>query len=68
VDRPVILIGSGELAQRLGVSDRHIRRLVRERRIPYVRWGRVLRFDPAEIDEWVEANRTAALERTRRTA
>lgn len=31
-----------------------MRRLVAERRIPYVKWGHLLRFDPLAIDEWVE--------------
>jgi excisionase family DNA binding protein len=32
------------------VTERHIRRLVQERRIPFVKWGHPLRFDPDEID------------------
>jgi excisionase family DNA binding protein len=45
------------VAERLGVNHRHIRRLVNERRIPFVKWGHLLRFDPGEIDAWVEAAR-----------
>jgi excisionase family DNA binding protein len=45
------------VAERLGVNHRHIRRLVNERRIPFVKWGHLLRFDPDEIDAWVEAAR-----------
>ena len=41
------------VAERLGVNERHIRRLVFERRIPHVKWGHLLRFDPAEIDAWL---------------
>ena len=43
-----------QAGERLGVSTRHMRRLVAERRIPYVKWGHLLRFDPLAIDEWVE--------------
>jgi len=43
-----------QVGERLGVSTRHMRRLVAERRIPYVKWGHLLRFDPLAIDEWVE--------------
>ncbi len=32
-----------------GVAERHVRRLVAERRIPFVKWGHLLRFDPGEI-------------------
>ena len=41
------------LAEHLGVDPRHIRRLVAERRIPYIKWGHLLRFDPAEIQTWI---------------
>ena len=41
----------------LGVNERHIRRLVHERRIPFVKWGHLLRFDPQEIDAWLDAAR-----------
>ena len=42
------------VAEHLGVSVRHVRRLVYERRIPYVKWGHLLRFDPAAIAGWLE--------------
>jgi excisionase family DNA binding protein len=45
-----------QVAERLGVSVRHVRRLVFERRIPYVKWGHLLRFDPGEIARWIERN------------
>jgi excisionase family DNA binding protein len=45
------------LARRLGVSERFIRRLVDERRVPFLKIGKFVRFDPAEIDEWIEGQR-----------
>ncbi len=45
------------VAERLGVNQRHIRRLVAERRIPYLKWGHLLRFDPAEIETWLDGTR-----------
>ena len=45
------------VAEHLGVSVRHVRRLVYERRIPYLKWGHLLRFDPATIGEWLEEAR-----------
>ena len=48
------LMDSKELAEHLGVEVRHIRRLVHERRIPFIKWGHLIRFDPAEIDAWLE--------------
>jgi excisionase family DNA binding protein len=54
------LIDLPAVALRLGVNERHIRRLVAERRIPYIKWGHLLRFDPAEIDAWLDAYRRNA--------
>ena len=46
-----------QVAERLGVNERHVRRLVAERRIPFVKWGHLLRFDPVELEAWIDASR-----------
>ena len=51
------LLTIAEVADALGVDIRHVRRLVHERRIPYIKWGHLLRFDPADIAAWVDACR-----------
>jgi excisionase family DNA binding protein len=51
------LIDIEAVAIRLGVSVRHVRRLVNEKRIPYIKWGHNLHFDPDEIDAWIEEHR-----------
>lgn len=48
-------------AARLGVSVRYMRRLVAERRIPYIKLGHLLRFDPAEVDAWLDRARVREL-------
>ncbi|MGA2530303.1 MAG: helix-turn-helix domain-containing protein [Acidimicrobiales bacterium] len=50
---PVLLDGTG-IAQHLGITERHVRRLVSERRIPFVKVGRFVRFDPVAIAGWLE--------------
>ncbi len=45
------------VADRLGVTVRHVRRLVTERRIPHHKWGNTLRFDPDEIEAWIRQTR-----------
>lgn len=45
------------VARRLGVNERHVRRLVNERRIPFLKWGRLMRFDPVEIEAWLDEAR-----------
>ena len=42
------------VAEYLGVSVRHVRRLVFERRIPFIKWGHLLRFDLDEIATWID--------------
>ncbi len=49
------------MADRLGVQVRHVRRLVNERRIPFIKWGHLLRFDPVEIEEWLDGVRRPPL-------
>jgi excisionase family DNA binding protein len=51
------LLSIEEVATRLGVGVRHIRRLVHERRIPFIKWGHLLRFDPVEITRWIDESR-----------
>jgi len=51
------LLTIDQLAERLGVSIRHIRRLVAERRVPYLKVGWLVRFDPAEITVWLDGAR-----------
>jgi excisionase family DNA binding protein len=51
------LLSIGEVAEWLGVGIRHIRRLVDDRRIPFIKWGHLLRFDPDEIETWLAHHR-----------
>ncbi|MHB1535493.1 MAG: helix-turn-helix domain-containing protein [Acidimicrobiales bacterium] len=54
---PTNLLDYQDLAARLNDSVRHLRRLVHEDRIPYVKVGHFVRFDPDEIRQWLNANR-----------
>jgi excisionase family DNA binding protein len=54
---PTRLLNISEVADTLGVDVRHVRRLVHEKRIPYIKWGHLLRFDPAELEEWIDLHR-----------
>ena len=49
-----VLLDIGEVAAHLNVTVRHVRRLVFERRIPYIKVGALLRFDPEEVAAWIE--------------
>ena len=54
------LIDIAGVAELLGVTVRHVRRLVAERRIPYLKWGHLLRFDPVAIAPWLDEQRVEA--------
>jgi excisionase family DNA binding protein len=56
---PMGLMDITAVAARLGVSVRHVRRLVHERRIPYIKWGHLIRFDANDIEQWLEAARVS---------
>lgn len=54
------------VAVALGTSKRHVQRLVAERRIAFVKVGRFVRFDPAAVDAWIDAQRIAPVPRRTR--
>lgn len=54
------LLDIDAVAEQLNTSVRHIRRLVHERRIPVVRVGRLIRFDPVDLDAWLDEHRSSA--------
>jgi excisionase family DNA binding protein len=56
-DLPEPLLDITAVAKLLGVRIRHIRRLVLEGRIPYIKWGHYIRFDRAELARWIDAYR-----------
>jgi excisionase family DNA binding protein len=55
-DLPQLLDIEG-LAGKLATSVRHVRRLVAERRIPYLKVGHLVRFDPEEVLHWLGDHR-----------
>ncbi|HEY8058741.1 MAG TPA: helix-turn-helix domain-containing protein [Acidimicrobiales bacterium] len=57
VDVLPTLMDITSLAEHLGVGPRHVRRLVAERRIPFIKWGHLIRFDPDEVRDWIDENR-----------
>jgi excisionase family DNA binding protein len=48
------LIDIPTLAEWLGVGVRHVRRLVTEQRIPYIKWGHLIRFDVSQVGDWLK--------------
>lgn len=54
----VALLTYPQAAERLAVTERMMHRLVEEKRIPYVKVGKFVRFDPADLDAYIAANKT----------
>ncbi len=49
------LLDAKSAAEYLCTTERHIRRLVDEKRIPYQKVGGKLRFDTTRLEAWLEA-------------
>lgn len=48
-------------AEKLGCNERFMRRLVQERRIPFVKLGGTkVRFSQRELDQWIDLQRVPA--------
>jgi excisionase family DNA binding protein len=58
---PTELLTTEEAAKRIKMSPRYLRRAVAERRIAFHRLGRAVRFDPADLAAFVQANRIEPL-------
>ena len=63
---PVSLLGIDEVASWLGVEAGFVRRLIAERRIPFVKIGKYVRFDPSEVAGWIDGQRVQPESRSRR--
>lgn len=50
------------LAKELDLSESWIYLQIAQKKIPFVRLGRTIRFDMKEIHQWLEAKRIKAIE------
>ena len=50
------------VAKALGISMRQVRRFVADGQIPFVRVGHLIRFDPDELNDWINARRAGSTE------
>lgn len=55
------LIDVATLAERLALTERTIRRKVAQGQIAHYKLGNSIRFDPVEIEAWLEACRVTSL-------
>lgn len=52
------LLTIDQVAGQLGITTRHVRRLIAERRVPFLQVGRLIRFDPTDIATWLDHHRS----------
>jgi excisionase family DNA binding protein len=55
------LLNTQEAAQRLGVSKRTLQELAAERKIAQIKFGRNVRYSIADLEAFVDANRSKAI-------
>ena len=59
-----VLMDVPSAAERLGCTPRYVRRLVMERRIPFVKLGgSKVRFSVIELEKWIDAQRVSPVRR-----
>ena len=51
------MLNIDQVAQRLGTSPRFVRRLITERRIAFNKVGRHIRFNSADVEDFIQAGR-----------
>ncbi len=51
-----ILIDVKQLSESTGLSVFTLYSWINQKRIPYVKVGRLVRFDPKKIEKWIEGN------------
>jgi excisionase family DNA binding protein len=52
------LVGIGAAAQYIDMSVHTVYTMVSQRRIPFVKVGRLTKFDVTELDRWIKKNTT----------
>jgi len=61
------LITVDRAAQQTGLSTHTLYKMVSQRRVPYVKLGGALRFDPVELDKWIKENTVMPMPEKRQT-
>ena len=58
------LIDIQAVSRSLGISMRQVRRFIADGQIPFVRVGNLIRFDPQDLNEWIDARRSQSPKRS----
>jgi excisionase family DNA binding protein len=64
MDSPAVpispLLDVRRTAERLGLSEKQVRRLIRRGELPALRVGAAVRVDPRELDDWLHSDPESA--------
>jgi excisionase family DNA binding protein len=52
------LVDIQAVSRSFGISMRQVRRFVATGEIPFVRVGHLIRFDPEDLNDWIDARRS----------
>lgn len=63
-DKGKMLLTGREAARALSISERTLWGLTATRDVPSIRIGRLVRYDPADLREWIEKRKAIASEGT----
>ena len=55
------LLDINDAAECLGTTERHMWALIADRKIDYIKVGRLVRFDPSALDTWIKAQTVTAV-------
>ncbi len=55
------MLDCAEAAERLGCTERMVRKLTAERKLPFVHVGRLVRIRPSDIEGYIAANYVEAV-------
>jgi excisionase family DNA binding protein len=55
------LVDIDAVSRALGISMRQVRRFVADGQIPFVRVGHLIRFDPDDLNDWINARRAGSI-------
>ena len=55
------LLDIAAVADRLGTTERHVRRMTESRSLPYFKIGAKVRFEANDVDTWIQNQRIEAI-------
>ncbi len=55
-----MLLTVKDAAACLNTTERHLREMIYQRRVPFIKVGRLVRIDSGDLDKWIDSRRVEA--------